>query len=190
MPNPLSSYTTTLPTNTLLDSGVLYIGSAVWSAHEGGLEFDPGTQRRQVPFDGMSSDVVGLDRTIGFDAHIRGNVYEISADLVKQYEAGATLATITGGPSGATQVQPKPARTLYASGDYLSNVRAIWMRSDGTFVQVRFPKSLVEKWGPLAGKDREEVRVQLDIKAKLDMSVSGQLTSNPPFVIEFFAAQP
>src|ERR1700741_4004163 len=104
---PLSSYTTTFPSDVLLDSGVLYLGSAIWSAHEGGLEFDPGVTRRQIPFDGQRSDVVGLDRTISFDAHIKGTVYEYTSALAQQYEAGGTLVTLTGGPSGATQVGAK-----------------------------------------------------------------------------------
>lgn len=190
MPNPLSSYTTTFPSNVLLDSGVLYIGSSIWSAHEGGLEFSDGAQRRAIGFDGKRSDVVGLDRIIGWDARLKGTVYEVTADLAKQYVGGGTLVTVTGGPSGATQVQPKPAGTMYATGDYLSNVRAIWQRTDGTFVQVRFPKALVMEWGPMTGKDNEEMRLGINVQAKLDMSVSGQLTTNPPYVIEFFTAQP
>lgn len=190
MVNPLSSYTTSLPSNVLLDSGVLYLGNSIWSAHEGGLTVDLKTTRRQIPFDGQSSDVVGLDRSTMFEGHIKGAVYEFSSTLALQYEAGATLATVTGGPSGATQVQPKAARTIYASGDYLSNVRAVWMRADNTFVQVRFPKALVMSWGPLKGADKNEVKIDLDIQAKLDMSVSGQLTNNCPWVVEYFAAQP
>lgn len=187
---PLSSWTNTFPSNVLLDSGVLYVGSAIYSAHDGGLECDLMEEKRNLPFDGKASDVVLGDRTTAFDGTIRGPVLEVTDTLVKQYMGAGTLVTVAGGPSGATQVASKPAGTMYVAGDYLSNVRAVWMRGDGTYVQVRFPKGCVGKWTPLKGTDKEEVKVQLEIKARLDMSVSGNTTRTCPWVVEFFTAAP
>jgi hypothetical protein len=187
---PLSSWTSTFPSTALLDTGVLYIGSGIWSAHDGGLECDLKTERRNMQFDGKRSDVALLDRNVGFDGFIRGPVMEISEALLKQYDGGATLVTVTGGPSGATQIAPKPAGTMYVAGDYLSNVRAVWQLAGGTYFQVRFPKSLVVMWTPITGRDKEEVKLNIEIRPRLDMSVSGQLTGNCPWVEEFFAAAP
>ena len=40
-----------------------------------------------------------------------------------QLEPGSVLTTVAGGPSGATQIWPKPAGILYAAGDYIANAR-------------------------------------------------------------------
>lgn len=190
MTQPLSSWNGNLPSNVMLDSGVLYVASSIFAAQEGGLQYDPGETRRQVPFDGQRSGIVGLDRTVEFKPTISGTVLEMSDALLTQFDTGATHATVSGGPSGATQVQPKAAGTLYAAGDYLTNVRAIWQLGGGGFFQLRFMKAIVMKWGPIVGKDKEEAKIALVIEARLDMSISGQLTSNPPVVGEFFTSQP
>lgn len=184
---PLSSWTDDFPSNALLDTGVLYLGSAIYATHDGGLECELKTERRNLPFDGKRSNVALLDRNVNFDGRIRGAMKEMTNALLAQYEGGATLVTVTGGPTGATQVQPKPSGTLYVAGDYLSNVRAVWQLSDSTrYFQVRFMKALIVDWTPIKGTDKEEVPFNIVIEPRLDMSVSGQLTSNPPWVTEIF----
>jgi hypothetical protein len=189
MPNPLSSWNGQLPTDVLLDSGILYIGAAIFSAQEGGLKFEPGKTIRSIPFDGQRAPIAGLDRTVEWKSSISGTIMEIPSTAFVDLEPGATTVTVAGGPTGATQVQPKAAGTLYAAGDYLANVRCVWQRGDGTYVQVRFPKCLCSKWD-LTGKDKEEGKFAVTFEARLDMTVSGQLVSNPPFVMEYFSGTP
>lgn len=186
---PLSSWTPTLPEDVIVDSGVLYIGANVFSAHTGGLKFDPTRTLRQVVFDGQRSPIVGLDRTVETNAVLTGTVLQVPATNFPILEAGAQspVPPVPGGPSGATQLQPKLGSLMFAVGDYLTNVRAIWQRGDYSYVQVRFPKGLCTKWD-LTSTDKEEGKFAITIEARLDMSVSGQLTGNPSWVMEYYAA--
>lgn len=190
MGNPLASWNGNLPSDVMLDSGVLYIGSTIFAAQDGGLKFDPGKELRAVPFDGQHSEVKGLDRTTAYMAKISGNIIQIPAATAAILEPGASTGSLTGAPTGLTAtVFPKAAGSLYATNDYLSNVRAIWMRGDGTYVQVRFPAALVVKWD-LTGQDKTEAKAAIEIAAKLDMAVSGQKVYNAPYVIEYMTAEP
>lgn len=187
--SPLSSWNGNLGSEALMDGGILYIGSAIFSGQEGGLKFDPKKTARQIPFDGQVSPVVGLDRTVAMEAMISGVIMQVPYTAFVDLEPGATTVTISGGPSGATQLQPKAGRTMYVAGDYIANLRGIWQRADGTFKQVRFPKCLCTKWD-LVGKDKEEGKYSVEFSARLDMAVTGQLISNPPYVVEYFTVAP
>jgi hypothetical protein len=192
MPNPLSSWNGQIPTDVLLDSGILLIGSSpavAFSAQEGGLKWDPGKTLRQIAFDGQHSDIAGLDRTVTWKPKLTCTILEIPLAAWSQLEPGSVLATVAGGPSGATQVQPKPAGVLYAAGDYIANARVAWQRTDGTYFQIRMPKALVGKWD-VAGTDKAEGKWAIEIEPRLDMAVSGQLVSNCPFVGEYFTVTP
>lgn len=192
MPNPLSSWNGQIPTDVLLDSGILLFGSSpgvAFSAQQGGLKWDPGKIIHPIEFDGKRSDIAGLDRTNGYKGKLTATILEIPLAAWSQLEPGSVLATVAGGPSGATQVWPKPAGILYAAGDYITNARVAWQRTDGTYFQIRMPKALVVKWD-LAGSDKAEGKWAIEIDARLDMSVTGQLVNNPPFVGEYFTVTP
>lgn len=187
MTTPLNLWTGNLPGVVLMEGGVILIGASVFSAQEGGLKFVAGSTKRHVAFDGMRSEVVGLHRTVEFKPVISGTILELPSTAFADLEPGATAVTITGGPTSATQMQPKTAGVLYASGDYLANVKAVWQRGDGTIFQLRFPKAHCIKWD-LAGKDKEEGKFSIELQADLDMSVSGNTLSTPPYVLEYAAA--
>jgi|SRR6185437_1912876 len=192
MPNPLSSWNGQIPTDVLLDSGIFLIGASpqnAFSAQEGGLKWDPGKTLREIDFDGRRSAVAGLDRTVFWKAKLTATLLEIPLAAWSQLEPGSVLATVAGGPSGATQVQPKPAGVLYAAGDYIANARIAWQRTDGTYFQIRMPKALVVKWD-IAGTDKQEGKWAVEVEPRLDMGVSGQLVNNPPYVGEYFSVQP
>lgn len=192
MPNPLSSWNGQIPTDVLLDSGYFLIGASpqnAFSAQEGGLKWDPGKTLREIDFDGRRSAVAGLDRTVFWKPKLTVTLLEIPLAAWSQLEPGSVLATVSGGPSGATQVQPKPAGVLYAAGDYIANARIAWQRTDGTYFQIRMPKALVTKWD-IAGTDKQEGKWAVEIEPRLDMGVSGQLVNNPPYVGEYFTVQP
>ena len=192
MPNVLSSWNGQIPTDVLLDSGVFLIGSSpgvAFSGQEGGIKWDPGKAVRHIGFDGERAPVAGLDRTTGWAAKLTATLLEIPLAAWSQLEPGSVLATVAGGPSGATQVWPKPAGVLYASGDYIANARVVWQRTDGTYFQIRMPKALIVKWD-IAGTDKQEGKWAVEIEPRLDMGVTGQLINNPPFVGEYFSVTP
>ncbi len=192
MPNVLSSWNGQIPTDVLLDSGVFLIGASpgiAFSAQEGGLKWDPGKTLKEIDFDGKRSAVAGLDRTVMWKPKLTATLLEFPLAAWSQLEPGSVLATVAGGPSGATQVWPKPAGVLYAAGDYIANARIAWQRTDGSYFQIRMPKALVGKWD-IAGTDKAEGKWAIEIEPRLDMAVSGQLINNPPFVGEYFTVTP
>lgn len=189
MTAPLTGYTSALPQDVLLDSGVLYIGSTVFGAFSGGLKFDPGVTYRNTDFDGKRSPVKGLDRVTMRMPKISGTVIQLSTTMIAQVEPGSAT-NATGAWSGSTSYAPKSAGQLLADGDYLSNVRAIWQRGGatsaaGSYVQVRFPAGLCTKYD-VAGQDGAEVAIAIEIEARLDPQVSGfSNIGSAPFRIEY-----
>jgi hypothetical protein len=153
------------------------------------LKWDPGKTIHEIEFDGKRSAVAGLDRTVLWKSKLSGTILEVPLAAWSQLEPGSVLATVTGGPSGATQVWPKPAGVMYAAADYIANVCATWQRTDGNYFQIRMMKALVIKWD-IAGADKAEAKWTIEIEPRLDMAVSGQLISNPPFVGEYFTGTP
>lgn len=183
---PLTGYTSSLPTDVLLDTGTLYLGASVFGAFRGGLTFDPGITWRNVEFDGKVSAVKGLDRKVTVNPRISGTVIELAPADVPNVEAGATVVA-SGAWTGSTSYRGKAGQTLYASGDYLTDVRAVWERGGGGLVQVRFPSAIVASY-TITGAAGEEAAIALEIEARLDLSVSGSTPSDMPYRIEFFTA--
>lgn len=186
MTAPLTGYTATFPTDVLFDSGVLYAGATVFGAFQGGLKFDPGTTYRNIEFDGKRSPVGLLDRKMMSAPKISGTVIQLSATNVGQIEPGASV-TATGAWTGSTSYLPKKAGTNLVSGDYLTNVRGIWQRGSGGFVQVRFAQALCTKFD-LTSQDGAEVAIALEIEARLDMTASGANVGDVPYRIEYIAS--
>lgn len=188
---PLSAFTSTLPANVLLETGVLYAGSSIYAAHIGGIKFDPGKSTRGVEFDGKRTRIRALDRTLKFEPKITGTVIELAPALVPKIEPGATAVTLTGAPAGyTTGYRPKQGGVLYVTGDYVDNVRAVWQLGDGSYVQVRFyDGAFVEKWD-LTGQDYDEAKISIELCAVLDMTVSGRNVADGPYAIEYFATAP
>lgn len=199
MTAPLTGYTSTLPSDVLLDSGVLYIGATVFGAFAGGIKFDPGVTYRNVDFDGKRSPVNALDRVTMRMPKISGTVIQLSpttatlvSGKVNVIEPGATVAT-TGAWASSTSVEARVAGPLLTTSDYISNVRAIWQRGGtttaaGSYVQVRFPSALVTKYD-ITGQDGAEVAIAIEIEARLDPTVSGfSNIGAAPFRIEYIAS--
>lgn len=186
MTAPLTGFTSQFPTDVLVDSGVLYVGATVFGAFQGGLKFDPGIEYLNVNFDGKRSPVRLLDRKGNQMPKITGTVIQMSTTNVTQIEPGATVAA-SGAWTGSTSYLPKRAGSFLAAGDYLTDVRAIWLRGGGNYVQVRFPSALLMKYD-ITSQDGQEVAIALEIEARLDMSVSGANTGDAPYRIEYIAS--
>lgn len=186
MTAPLTGYTTALPTDVLLDSGVLYVGASVFATLTGGLKFDPGVSYRNVEFDGKRSAVKGLDRKTMTAPKLTGTMIQLTTTTVPQIDPGASV-TATGAWTGSTSYAPKRAGSLLVTGDYVSDVRAIWLRGSGAFVQVRFPSALITKYD-VTSQDNAEVAIALEIEARLDMSVTNTNIGDAPYRIEYLAS--
>lgn len=188
MTAPLTGFTSTFAsTDALLDSGVLYVGATVFGVTKGGLNFDPGITYRNIDFDGKRSAVKLLDRKMMVQPKISGTVIQLSATNATQIEPGATTAT-TGAWTGSTSVTGKRAALNLGAGDYLTDVRAIWLRASGGFVQVRFPAALCTKYD-IQSADADEVAIGIEIEARLDTGVSGFTNvGDMPYRIEYIAS--
>jgi len=186
MTAPLTGFTTTFPDDVVLDSGVLYVGTTVLGAFAGGLKFDPGITYRNIDFDGKRSPVKGLDRKTMMMPKISGTVIQLSTANVSQVEPGAT-DTAAGEQSGAqSSYAPVAAGELMTS--YLQNVRAIWLRGNGDYVQVRFPSALVTKYD-VTSQDGAEIAIAIEVEARLDTAWAGyDNTGTAPYRIEYLAA--
>lgn len=194
MTAPLTGYTSSLPSDVLLDSGVLYVGltpSTVFGAFAGGLKFDPGVTYRNADFDGKRSPVKLLDRVTMRMPKISGTCIQLSTTNVGQIEPGAATS-VTGAWTASTSYAPKAAGTLLVAGDYLSDVRLVFQRggttaATGSYVQVRFPSALCTKYD-ITGSDGAEVAIALEIEARLDPTLSGfSNIGSAPFRIEYLA---
>lgn len=186
MTAPLTGFTSNLPSDVLLDSGVLYVGATVFGAFQGGLKFDPANTYRNVEFDGKRSAVGLLDRKTMTAPKLSGTVIQLSTTNVTQIEPGASV-TATGAWTGSTSYLQKRSAGLLVIGDYLTDVRAIWLRGSGAFVQVRFPQAIVTKYD-ITSQDGAEVAIALEIEARLNMSASGANVGDVPFRIEYLAS--
>jgi hypothetical protein len=176
-----SGYSATLPADILLDSGLLLINNTTpYGVSMGDLAFDPGITRKQVGFDGQRAPIVGLDRTVDFAPKISGSMKELSGTRATGlYEAGSTSAL----NAGVTTITPKNAGILLVTGEYLTNVRLAFPRGSGGYAWVKFPKALCTKYD-IAGKDKDEAVIKIEIEARLDMSVAAS-TDVAPYLVEF-----
>jgi hypothetical protein len=187
MTAPLTGFTAAFAsTDALLDSGVLYVGATVFGAFQGGLKFDPAATYRNIDFDGKRSPVQLLDRKMMTAPKISGTVIQISTANVLQIEPGASVTT-SGAWTGSTSYMPKRSASLLVAGDYLTDVRAIWLRASGGFVQVRFPSALLTKYD-VTSQDGAEVAIALEIEARLNMTASGANVGDVPFRVEYLAS--
>jgi hypothetical protein len=158
----------------------------VFGVTKGGLNFDPGVTYRNIDFDGKRSAVKLLDRKMMVQPKLSGTVIQLSTANVAQIEPGATTAT-TGAWTASTSYTGKRAATNLVAGDYLTDVRAIWLRASGGFVQVRFPAALITKYD-IQSQDGEEASIAIEIESRLDTAASGFTNvGDVPFRIEYIA---
>lgn len=193
MTAPLTGFTANFPADVLLDSGIIYVGNTVLGAFAGGIKFDPGVTYRNIEFDGKRANMKGLDRVTQRMPKISGTVIQLSTGNITQVEPGADV-NATGGWTGATASHaPQASGTLLVSGDYLTDVRAIWMRggttaATGSYVQVRFPSAICTKYD-ISGTDGSEVSISIEIEARLDTAWTGYAgVGTAPFRIEYLTA--
>lgn len=191
----LTGYSTNLPTDALLDVGILMVGNAKIGVTKGAPQFDPARVIENIEFDGKHAPIKGLDRLFHGPASISGSLIELG-----DASSGAQLAKLEPGSSAAsagspnvTTITPKVGGGLLASGDYLTDVRLIFERAvvgSGTkqYAAIYFPVGLVVQYGPIQGEDRKTGVIPFKIEARKDMG-SGT-TADAPYKIELREALP
>lgn len=181
----ITGYSTDLPDDILLDTGVLFVGSTPVGASRGGLSFEPGRETTNVEFDGKRSDIKGLDRVSRWNSMISGTFIEFDETDIARLEPGSTSAAV----GGVTTITPKVAGTLFASGDYLTNVRLVYQRGNGAYAAVLFASAFAKKWGPMRGQDKGEAEIPVELHARLVVAANGDVPKCP-YVVELRDALP
>lgn len=170
-----------LPTDILPDTGALYLGANTLTPppligrSKGGLKFQRGAQMVHEEFDGMRSPIVGLTRIVKYDSKISGKLIQFGHTPLGIMEPG--LTSLSGSGQVSTIYVPKPASQYFAAGDYGTDLRLVFRRPAGTFVQVRFHKFICEKYDP-SSRDKQSVEFDVEFTACIDMSAANPFTTN------------
>lgn len=190
---PLSGYLTTTPSDLLLAPAIVRVSSANLGVTRGAPRFTPGWEVVPLEFEGRHAPIRGLDRKFYGEAEISFTLLDIgnaaTGNQIAKLEAGATAASA--GTPNVNTITPKDGGALYASGDYLTDVRLIWERSIGSgnvlYFALHFPVALVKSW-TLTDTARDVAAVDVVIAARKDMA-SGDIV-DAPYKIEYREALP
>jgi hypothetical protein len=163
----------------IIDSAILYHEDTVpISITRGGATFDAAEEYEEYDFPGKTGPVVGGEEVAGMRPVIRASAMLTGERQFEIYRPSGTWANSSYGRT----YTPGAMRETVGSGVYLTNVRCIWKRARGDFVQVRFPKALCRRYG-IGGEDRDEGQLPLEIEARQDLS-SGTPGSVPLYYID------
>ncbi len=179
----ITGYSADLPSDCLLDSGVLYVGSNIMGVSRGGLSFDPGKEYAQIKFDGHRVPVKGLDRIASYNSKISGTMLELGTEERPYLEPGST----SDGLSPIDTTTMKAAGAFLVAGDYLTNVRLVFERGVGTYAAVLFTDALLTQYS-VKGNDGDVAEIAITIEARL--AVTGTATGVCPYKIELRTALP
>lgn len=171
---PSGFHGTNTPTLRHPGPGRLYIGTTLFGTTRGAPSFDPGEERRNMPFDGKGTDVEGLTYIVRWAPVITATLLEMNL---------ANLEDLFQGSSTATAGQ-RNTITPSDTGPYLpvvANVRVIWVAAaNGRRKEVRFAKADVRLTQVSGGAADDEVLWQFEARA-LAPQVPG--INDCPFVL-------
>lgn len=176
-----SAYSSALPTDVVLDGGLILLNSATPTlVVRGGLQVNTGTEWRNLEFDGKRSDIVGLDRKTGFAPTIRATVLNLfGSSFYTLFEPGGTSAG-----SAPVTLTPNPASELLVAGDYQTNVCAAFLQGDGSYVGLFFPYALA-MLEDVRTTDKGEGEATLTIAARLGTAAAASSTDTAPYSWKF-----
>lgn len=163
----------TKPTEAMIDAGVLYLRSPDTSTligmgpSRGGLTFNPGIERRNVEFDGKTTDIEGLDRVLRYNSTLSGGLIDFSRKSLGYYEPGSTSAD----SGSVTRIEPIAATVFLTAGAYLKDVLWISRNQDNRIKVVGFARALVNEYEVVGEQDNETI-ANVTIMAKLPSSVT------------------
>lgn len=159
-----SGYTSVTETGALLygilqkDTTVATGVGTIIGVTRGGLSFNPGTEWRNIGYDGQITPTKLLDRRVREVPVFTGTLIEITnANLLEVLEAG-----------GATPTTLDTNGTGLASGDYLTNLSLLYRRADESgWAGFNFPDAFCTQW-ELAGQGSDgEAEVAFTFEARL-----------------------
>lgn len=183
MSQPATQAVANLPSDVLLGVGWLFDDNTFIGTSRGGLTFSPNVERRNVPYDGKMSDAEELDWDTFSGAQISGTFIQF-VSKIGLFEPGNTSSSPGGNVT--TLYTPKPAGELYEVGDYIRNLRYVFSRLSGGYVQVRFFSALVSEY-TIAGVDREEATIQATFSARNLLDDIAAAPGKKPYVIEILS---
>jgi hypothetical protein len=170
----MSGFNSRVPTDLLLDTGVLSVAGTVVGPTRGGMKFNPGTTMRDVEYDERMAPVVGLDRKVFMRPTFTGTVLLAGPEDYRILEAG-------GSGTGNT-VTPKPAGVQLASGEYLTNVAITWRRSGGGTCVIAFPYAICTQYEQ-SGTDQKEAETTFTIEARQNRAGVGATDGDVPYTV-------
>ena len=143
------------PEDYIVDVGVITVGGVAeaWGATVDGLKWDPGKKVRMVEFDGRSSEIEGMQRTIAYDAKLSGKVKRGGPSMILDFEPGSESDGSSG--SDGNVITLLDARSPWQEGMYLDDVYYIGRQQDLTVMYIHMPVAYVQKY-ELATKDNDE----------------------------------
>jgi hypothetical protein len=186
-----SGYTTSLPDDVLLNTGVLYKGTEANDGRtpigvsRGGLTFNPNKEVRNIEFDGKRAKISGLDRVIDVNPVIEGTFIQLGTVQIPIFETGVTTAAGSGNVT--TDHTPQNADLLYGPEDYINNLTLVFQRQAGGFVQVRFYQAVVSTYN-WAGTDKSEAEIRATFEARLPEAMAASNSDQLPYIIEELSA--
>lgn len=193
-----SGFTASLPDDVLLDTGVLYVGNSSGlsispvGVTRGGVQFSPEKEMRNIEFDGKRAPIAELDRVIAQGGRISGTFITFGTVQIPRFEPGATVdnaGPFAGGDPAnvSSQIVPKESSTPLAAGDYIRNLRLVFLRGNGDYVQIRMPWALCERW-EISGEDNSEAEITAEFVGRLGLTDAATSTDAPVYYIEELSA--
>jgi hypothetical protein len=178
-----TSYTTDLPNDILLNTGVLYYdpvtpGTMVkWGGTRGGLTFNRNREIRTVEVDGVTGGVRGIQRYIGTgDASITGTSIVFGPARLAVLEPGSETADTGTDPNVIRTITPLASNTMIPDAAY-HEWHCIWDRGNGGTFKVIFPIG-VAQIDSISAADNNEGESPITIMAvsdEADAASSNQL---------------
>lgn len=196
----LTGYLTTLPSDVLLDTGVLYSGTGpgvIMGVTRGAPKWDPGFAIENLPFDGKHAPIKGLDRKFFGEPKITATLLEFgpaaSGNQIAKLEPGSSSADSGTTPNTKTAITPAAGGILYVAGNYLVDVRLMFERGLAagagvkTFAAILLKCAFISKWD-LQGQDKDGAIISIELVGRKDMA-SGT-TADSPYIIELYETKP
>lgn len=189
----LTGRTENLPSDVVINAGVIMLGSTVKGTTVGGIKFDPGKVMRPLGYDGKTSDVVGGDRIVSWDPVLSFVMQELgdstTGNQLGLIEPGSTQAD-AGHASSAKglirTVTPKAAGILLAANEYLTDLYAILQLGGAgvyNYARLHFPYALCTKYD-IQSADAAEVKVNVEVRARLAAADAIATPGKCPYVLE------
>lgn len=174
----LHGYSANLPSDALLDNGIVRIGATNWGVTKGQSSFTPNRTVINADFDGKSVPLKLLDRIIHGEPTIQFTAIEFgpaaSGSQLVKLEPGSTEATTGTTPNTKTTITPLAGNQFLVAGNYLTDFRLIFERTIAAAAGVKkyaalyMPIALIVEWGPIQGSNKDHPTYQCKVAGRGD----------------------